>query len=449
MTKTRLLVSFLFAFLGSIPSLAAETHGVTFEASPGEEWKCGLSNDDLPGLAVERMRQPVAAGCASGDARAYVVIVDLSDSRSAMAAEQMAGDAEEQLPESWKIDSKVFEVVTLANGRNAAYSRLVGKGDGFTFVSGSTPMIAISANVPLLFEDDAKAAHQAIAVFRLRAPLPAASKRKDAIAAFDRTLRAWAATARPARGRPISDRDFELAAYARTRTAENAAALPPLAAKPASENRPDRFPAALAAAVTGDAPGDVHSLEELAKKYPNTAVGSMARSYLDRTTHAQRVKEELAILTAALSAAPASGTQLLSDFIIGAFDSGDGDAFAGAIAVARARGWTLEKITPAAATKVTKAITTQRVPPLAGDVRPFFEVASPQLLQMVQSVTPVPDINAIARPTRDTWRMKTRNAPPAVVVRHDGGIGVLSREGVTEVYRYRVLTNLLDVPVTQ
>lgn len=161
----------------TVHAFAAEANGVSFEPSPGADWQCTLTNDDLPGLAAEGMTRPIASGCARGSARAYVVIVDLSSSRSAMSADQMAADAEEQLPSNWKIESKQYEVLTLENGRDAAYSKLTGKGDGFTFATGNSAMVSISANVPLLFEDNQSAAHQAIAVFRIRAPLPAQGRK--------------------------------------------------------------------------------------------------------------------------------------------------------------------------------------------------------------------------------------------------------------------------------
>lgn len=436
----------------TVHAFAAEANGVSFEPSPGADWQCTLTNDDLPGLAAEGMTRPIASGCARGSARAYVVIVDLSSSRSAMSADQMAADAEEQLPSNWKIESKQYEVLTLENGRDAAYSKLTGKGDGFTFATGNSAMVSISANVPLLFEDNQSAAHQAIAVFRIRAPLPAQG-RKTLIAELDQTLRQWAATAHPT-GKPISDRAFEAASYARNRAGSPpaAAAAAPVATStprqtPAPESN-ERFAAALAASSTGAASDHLASLQEMSTRFRNTALGALAETHLVRAEQAQRVKQELAILTTSMNADPATASQVLSEFVAAAMNTHDAAGLAGALNIARVRGWTVQNLTPDAQTSVARGIAAKELS-LPADSRAFFEIPTATLLQLAQSTRAVPSIGDVAKPNRDTWRMKSRTQATAFLVRNEEGIGLLSRDANSDTYRYRALTNLLDLPPSE
>lgn len=416
-----------------------EVHGVTFADSPGAAWRCGLSNDDLPGLTAERMLQPVAAACESGSAKAYVVIVDLSDSRSVMRAEQMAADAEEQLPPSWKIESKTYDVITLANGRGAAYSRLVGKGNGFTFLSGQTSMVAISANVPMLFEDAAGAPRQAIAVFRVRAPLPtAAAQRKETIADLDRLLRAWAGTARPASGRALSDRDFELSAYARTRNAAPASERTPRAA---SGN--DRVLSAVQAAMNGRATADdLAALEDASTRFPNAAMGDLARSLIEAARRAAQQNEQEALLASMLDHSKDHATALFSRFVISALRTSDTNGLAAALRIAKQRGWTLRDADTMTIAALRSAIVSRTFTPSSDD-RDFFELSTAELLPLAAAVP----IETVAKFERGQWRLKNRREAPkaAYVVQHDKSVGVLEQQGAAT-YRLRVITNLLDLP---
>jgi hypothetical protein len=429
---------------------AAETNGVAFEPKPGDQWQCELSNADFPGLAAEGMTQPLASGCEKGKARAYVVIVDLSDSRSAMSADQMAADAEEQLPGTWKIDSKVYDVISLGDGRRAAYSRLIGKGDGFTFVSGQTSMVAISANVPLIFEDDNHVPHQAIAVFRVRAPLPVgAAARKELVEELDRTLRGWAATAKPARGAAISERDFEAAAYTRTKNA--------IAPAPASNPQPSRtetssiegVATALVAAANGIATADdLNVLENAERRYPHDPLSTVARSYLDDAHRVVQTQQQRQILAVALEKAGERGPDVLSRFMLVAVNDADATALAAEIEIARGHGWTLRNMNASTVTALALSIVNRKVTlPPAPEVRAFFELSSAELLPFVQNVVAVPFIDQIARPARDAWQLRERRqAPvPAVLVRRENGVGVLEIQPGRRVYRYRALTNLLDM----
>lgn len=443
------LFNILFALWFGVSAVAAEVGGVAFAPSPAASWRCGLTNDDFPGLAAEHMRQPLAAGCEKGDAKAYAVVVDLSDSRSAMRADQMAADAEEQLPSSWKIDSKSYDVVSLPGGRLASYSRLVGKGNGFTFLSGNTPMVAISANVPLVFEDESGAPRQVIAVFRVRSPLSAsATPRKEMIAALDQMLREWAGTAQPASGRTISERDFELAAYARTK-GQTSAAPPAAASAPgAGPNGNDRIAAALTAAVSGRATvQDLAALEDAAKRFPQIALGEMARSLLDDARRSSQQTEQQQILSAALESAKERASDVFSRFLIAATESGDSAAIAAALRVAKDRAWTLHNTNPAAIETVAAAIL-KRSPSFAptDDDRAFFELPATELLVFAQRARKVPGIEEIARLDRDTWRLKNRRDAKAVyLVQHDKSIGILERQKESNVYRFQPITNLLEL----
>lgn len=431
-------------------AIATETAGVEFDPSPGADWQCGLTNEDLPGMVAEGMRQPLAAGCGRAEARAYTVMVDLSDSRSVMRAEQMAADAEEQLSSSWKIESKTYDVVSLPGGRTAAYSRLVGRGDGFTFLSGETPMIAISANVPLLFEDESGVARQVIAVFRLRSPIPAgAAKRKEAIADFDRILRSWAGTAHPAKGRAIAERDFELAAYARQERLKPAIVAAATISAPPAPGGNQRVAAALTAAMNGRAtPDDVAILQDAEKKFPHTALGTMARTLTGETQQSSRQREQQQILNAALDAAAGGGHEVLSRFLVAAIDSQDAAGLTTAVSAAKQRGWTLRDVSPAAAAALAEAVFNRSVP-LAPPVddRGFFELSSTDLLLLARQSRSVPLLEEIARPDRNGWRMKNtqESRKPSCLVQHDSGVGVLERQQGSETYRYRPLTNLLDL----
>ncbi|MGZ5444207.1 MAG: hypothetical protein ACXW31_16010 [Thermoanaerobaculia bacterium] len=438
------LFCFALSLFLSIPA-HAEVHGVEFAPSPAPSWRCGLSNDDFQGLAAESMTQPLAAGCEQGDAKAYIVIVDLSDSRSVMHAGQMAADAEDQLPSNWKIESKSYDVITLSSGRQAAYSRLVGRGDGFTFVSGQKPMVAVSANVPLLFEDASGTQRQTIAVFRVRSPLPAsAAQRKEAIAELDRTLREWAATARPASGRTITDRDFELAAYARTKgltgTATSASA-----ASAGTANERDRIPSALTAAFTGSATAaDVAMLEETAQRFEQTALGEVARSLVVDARRAAQEREQQQILAVTLDQAKDKAGDVLSRFLVAAVEKGDAAGVAAALDAAKKRGWTLRNAGPATTTALVAAVTRSAWSPADAD-RAIFELSPTEILPLVRNARAIPPIEEIARPARNEWRMKRRDASGAAyLVEKDQGLGVLERQSGNGQYRFRPITNPFD-----
>lgn len=433
----------------ALRGLAAETNGVSFEPRPGDQWQCDLTNADFPGLAAEGMTQPLASGCEKGKARAYIVIVDLSDSRSAMSADQMASDAEEQLPETWKIDSKFYDVVSLGDGRRASYSRLVGRGDGFTFVSGQTSMVAISANVPLIFEDENQVPHQAIAVFRVRAPLPAgAAARKELVEELDRTLRSWAATAKPARGVTISARDFEAAAYARTKNS--------VASAPAAKPRPsqpemsstERIAAALSAAATGKATADdLDVLQTAERQYAREPLSRVARSYLDDARRAEQMQQQRQILATALDKAGDRAPEILSRFMRVAVDDADAAALAAQIEIAHGRAWTLRNMNPSTVAALASSIMNHKVSlPSKPELRAFFELSSAELLPIVQSVAAVPLIEQIAKPDRDAWQPRDRRQAlaPAILVRRENGAGILELQPGRPQYRYRPLTNLLD-----
>lgn len=438
-------VSILFSLLFAPHMLGADVSGVSFAPSPAASWRCGLTNEDFPGLAAEHMRQPLAAGCQQGEAKAYAVIVDLSDSRSAMRADQMAADAEEQLPTSWKIDSKSYDVVTLPNGRAAAYSRLVGKGNGFTFLSGNTPMVAISANVPLIFEDAAGAPRQVIAVFRVRSPLPAtAAQRKGVVSELDRAVREWAGTAQPASGRVISERDFELAAYARTK-GQTIAASPASAAGSAAVSDNDRMAAALAAAVSGRATAaDLAALDEAAKRFPQSALGTMARSLLEDAQKGVQQSQQQLILAATLDSAKERASDVFSRFLIAAIETGDASGVATAVGVAKQRGWTLRNASPAAVDAVVAAVPKQKLPT---DDRAFFELSAAEILPLAQKTRNVRGIDEIARRDRDAWRMKNRRDPQKALylVHQNQTVGLLERQPGTDIYRFRAVTNVLDL----
>lgn len=445
---TRGLPAMALLLLLSAP-IHADVHGVAFAPSPDGEWQCGLTNEDFPGLAAEHMTQPLAAGCERGETKAYAVIVDLSDSRSVMQAEQMAGDAEEQLPTTWKIDSKSYDVITLPGGRLAAYSRLTGRGDGFTFMSGQKPMVAISANVPLLFEDAAGAPRQVITVFRVRAPLPAAAaNRKETVAELDRMLREWAATARPASGRFISDRDFELAAYARTKglaSAEPRAAVVPAA----SVNERERISAAVAGALDARAtPADVAMLEQAAQQYEQLALGELARSLLSDVRRTEQLREQEQVLTTTLEAAKEKAGDVLSRFFVAGLQKGDTAGITAALPLAKKYGWTLRSAGPAASAAFADAAAKRTWSPPAAD-RALFELSSTELLQLARKPGTVPRIEDIARPARAEWRMKQRDASKAgYLVEKDNGLGLLERQPGTGQYKFRLLTNLFDIPAT-
>src|SRR5437588_3875456 len=153
-TLAGLLTAALLGFTAS--SLRAQTTDIEVAPSPGPDWKCGLTNDDLPWLAEEGMRKPIAAGCRSTTgAVAVVILSDQTRLKSAMTAEQMASDAEDQLPSQWRIKSKIFDVKAIAGtARTASFSRLVGTGDGATFLLGDQPMVAVSMNEPILWADE-------------------------------------------------------------------------------------------------------------------------------------------------------------------------------------------------------------------------------------------------------------------------------------------------------
>ncbi|HEY0373082.1 MAG TPA: hypothetical protein VGD79_13845 [Thermoanaerobaculia bacterium] len=416
----------------------ADAPSVAFDPSPGPSWQCGASNSDFPGLAIERMSQPLVAGCRRGDAVAYAVITDLSKNRSVMRAEQMAGDAEDQLPSSWKLDSKTYDVVTLSSGSSAAYSKLTGRGDGFTFVSGNVPMVAISANVPLLFEDETGTPRQVIAVFRVRSPLPAgATARKEFIADLDRTLRGWAGTVRPASGRTITDKDFEFAAYARTKTTTTPAATTSDApAPPASPG--NRIAAATVAAVNRRATAqDLAILEDVAKRGPQTAYGHMAQTLLGQV----RQEEQMQNLAATLEVAKEGAGDVFSIYLISAFESGDEAGFHAALQLAKQRGWTIRTASPA----VLRTTARHRLPfTPSAEERTYFEVSAAEILPLVKT-KPV-RIDDIARRDHDAWRLKRPDPSKTwYLVQHEAGIGVLERQQSTNTYRYRAITNVLDL----
>jgi hypothetical protein len=423
---------------------AADVSGVSFASSPSTSWRCGLSNADLPGLSAEHMLQPIAAACEHGEAKAYAVVVDLSDSRSAMHAEQMAADAEDQLPSSWRVDSRSYDVITLAGGRLAAYSRLVGKGNGFTFLSGQTPMVAISANVPLLFEDESGAVRQTIAVFRVRSPLPAAaSERKARIGELDRMLREWAGTAQPARGRTISDRDFELAAYARTKGTPAAVSTASAPAPVSTEK--ERISAAIAAVANKRATSaDLDILEDATKRFSQTALGETARSYLEDARRLAQQSAQEQILLAAMDSVKEGAGDLFSRFILASLKNRDAAGMVSALRIAKQRGWTVGITSPAAAGVITTAILEHTLPIAPGaEDRAFFELPSAEILRLVQSAKGVARIEDVARPARSEWRIKDGSANASYIVQYDKAIGILQRQGTT--YQFRPITNLLDL----
>lgn len=445
----RILAMICFLAATAAPA-AADVHGVAFDPAPPGQWRCGLTNDDLPGLAAERMTHPLAAACARGEARAFAVIVDLSDARHAMSAEQMAGDAEDQLPASWKISSKSYDVVSLPGGNMAAYSRLVGKGDGFTFLSGQTPTLSISFNVPLLFEGDDGAPHQAIAVFRVRSPLPAGGNQQRAIGDLDEALRAWAGTARPANARAISARDFEVAALLRSQDGQTTAVRNAPAA-PARPTGNERIAAAVTAAVNGRASAeDLAVLESAEKQFGTIALGSMARSLRDDLQRSTLQAQQQIILSAAIDQAGERAKDVLSRFLMAAVASGDSTAAAAAVTVGVGRGWSLRDLSPHAGEAVASAVLQRKFIPGPNE-RPFFELPPNELLPLVLKARPVPPIEETARRDRDRWRMKSRNAPhrAASLVQSEKSIGLLERQQADDWYRFRPLTNLADVAATE
>ena len=433
----RLVLSLIAPFVVAITTQAAEVSGVAFAASPGSAWRCGLQNDDLPGLETEHMLQPVAAGCERGDVKAYVVIVDLSDSRSPMRAEQMAADAEDQLPSSWKIDSKKYDVVTLSSGQQAAYSRLVGKGTGFTFVSGQKPTVAISVNAPLLFEDESGKPRQVIAVFRVRAALPpVASERKAFIADLDRTVREWAGSATPATGRAISERDFELAAYARTKGITMPAEAPDAASRPQQDPLPTAVAALMNHRATSD---DLATLEKATSRSPGSALAKTVRSYIDDGERSTDEQTLVAILDAAKENAP----RFFSRFLAMSASGSDANGLAVALRVARQRGWSLRNCTPDAIGTVVRAITAHTMS-VAPESRAFFELPSNEIAPLMQK--PLPNVTEIAKPSGTSWRLRDRRGVPrdAFLVRSDSGVGLLERQP-DGTYRLRPVTNALDL----
>jgi hypothetical protein len=454
-----LLVRFLSSCIASIllvahaaRAAAPESHGVAFDPSPQGEWRCGLTTDDMPGLAAERMLHPLAAGCTRGEAKAFAVVVDLSDSRFAMSAEQMAADAEDQLPTSWKIDSKSYDLVSLSGGQTAAYSRLVGKGDGFTFLSGQKPMVAISYNVPLVFQNESETPQQAIAVFRARSPLPAGmNQRKLMIEELDQSLRAWAGTAHPASNRVISAREFELAAHARA-SGKGSTPIPAAAPAPAARKQPggnDRIAAAVTAAVRGRATeADLEVLADVEKRFGQEALGLLAQSLREDIRRASLQKEQQQILSAVMEAAAERASDILSSYLIAAMESRDSVAVESALRVAESRGWPLRNLSPAAIDTVAAEVLKRDFPfATDGEDRTFLEFPSNELLSLVSRTRTVPPIEDLVRNERDHWRMKDRRSPTKVayLVQSEKNIGILERQQGTDVYRYRPVTNLVDV----
>lgn len=448
---TRLVGFFLFSLIVigfPVYAAASELYGVAFDPTPQGNWRCGLTNEEMPGLAAERMTHPIAAGCANGEARAFAVIVDLSDAHSAMSAEQMAADAEDQLPTSWKVTSKSYDVVPLAGGHSAAYSRLVGKGDGFTFLSGQTPMVAISFNVPLVFQNDSGIPQQAIAVFRVRSPLPAGKSQRDTtLDELDQTLRAWAGTAHPANNRSISAREFERASS----QASDAGGVSRTATQvpgPAPSGN-ERIAAAVTAALQGRATeADLRVLEDTEKQFGQQALGSMAQSLREGVRRSSQQNQQQQILATVLDGDKERANDVLSRFLIAAVESRDSAAVASAIKVAASRGWPLQKLNPAAVEKLAVAVLKRdlSLATIEG-ARAFLEFSPGELQPLVLRTQTVPTLAGIARQDRDQWRMKDRRAPSKAVhlVTNEKEIGLLERQQSTDAYRYRTLTNLLDV----
>jgi hypothetical protein len=451
MIRSTCIVVFLMSQLLSVAVSATEVHGVAFDPSPGATWRCGLTNEDLPGLKAEHMQQPIAAGCTRGDATAYAVIVDLSDARQAMSAEQMAADAEDQLPPEWKLQKKSYDVVSLASGSSASYSQLVGKGDGFTFTSGQKPTAAISINVPLLFQDDAGTSHQAVAVFRVRALLPgSAAQQKEVLAELDQSLRAWAGSAHPASGHAITARKFE---QTRAKPEPDDPTTPATAPAPRpQQNGNDRIAAAIDAAMNGRATDDdLAVLENVDQQFAQPALGGMSHALLEDAHRAAQQKQQEQILAAVVENAKERAGDVLSRFLIAAIEKGDAGAAVATIRIAEKRGWILRNASPAAIDAIAGAVMKRALPfvPAAGD-RFFFELASADLLPLVQRVRNVPAIGEIARPERDHWRMRDRRgaSKASYLVRQDNGIGLLERN-TSDSYRYRPLTSLLDVAAVE
>lgn len=435
-------------FLAAIPvTAAADVDGVTFDPSPPGQWRCGLTNGDLPGLAAERMTHSVAAACERGQAKAFVVVVDVSDARHVMSAEQMADDAQDQLPTSWKISSKSYEVVSLPGGHTAAYSRLVGKGDGFTFLSGQTPTLAISFNVPLLFEGDDGAPRQAIAVFRVRSALPAGEGQQRTVRDLDDAIRTWAGTARPVNARTISAHDFEVATLLRSQGKTAAPRSEPAAPPPSTAN--DRVAAAVSAAVNGSASTeDVAVLENVEKQFGATALGTLARSLREDLHHSALEAQERLIVSEAIRNGGGRAKDVLSRFVAASIASGDSAATAAAIGIAKEHGWSLRDLNRAAVEAMASAVLQRKF--IAASNGEFFEIPSSELLPLVLQARPVPAIEEFALRDRDHWRMKSRRAPSKAesLVQSDKSIGILElQQG--DAYRFRPLTNLIDVAAAQ
>jgi hypothetical protein len=430
-------------FLAAIAvAAAADVHGVAFDPSPPGQWRCGLANGDLPGLAAERMTHPLAAACERGQAKAFVVVVDVSDAHHVMSAEQMADDAQDQLPASWKISSKSYDVVSLPGGHTAAYSRLLGKGDGFTFLSGQTPTLAISFNVPLLFEGEDGTPRQAIAVFRVRSALSSGEGQQKTIRDLDDALRAWAGTAHPASARAISAHDFEVATLLRSQGKPSVRNEP--AASPSTGN--DRVAAAVSAAINGSASSeDLAVLENAERQFGATALGSMARSLRDELHRSSLEAQQQLILSAAISNAGERAKDVLSRFLLAAIASGDSAATSAAISIAGGHGWSLRDLNRAVSEAMASAVLQRKFIPVSN--REFFEIPSNELLLLVLQARPVLAIEEVALRDRDRWRMKSRRAPSKAesLVQSEKSIGVLEPQQGENAYRLRPLTNLLDV----
>ena len=288
-------------------------------------------------------------------------------------------------------------------------------------------------------------------IFRVRSPLPAAAaQRKQTIAELDRLLREWAGTARPASGRSIADRDFELAAYARTKGLANAGTSAPTAAAAAAANESDRIPAALTAAASGQATAaDVVTLEETAQRFAQTGLGGMASSLVTDARRVAQQREQQQILSTTLESAKEKAGEVFSLFLVGAVEKGDAAGLAFALDIAKKHGWTLRNADPAAIRALADAAAKHTLSPRPED-RAFFELSAGELLPLARSVGTVPRVEEIARAVREGWRMKRRDASNVrVLVEKDNALGVLEQQPATAHYRFRPITNILDLATVE
>jgi hypothetical protein len=129
--------------------------------------------------------------------------------------------------------------------------------------------------------------------------------------------------------------------------------------------------------------------------------------------------------------------------------SGDSAATAAAIAIANGRGWSLRDLNGEATEAMASAVLQRKF--IAASNREFFQIPSNELLTLVLQGRPVPAIEEVALRDRDHWRMKSRRAPSKAesLVQSEKTIGVLEQQQGENAYRFRPLTNLMDVAVAE